>query len=79
MMHEYDYDFWGLIDRMTINQLKKWARMTFWTLMGVLLTLSVQPIRLYDYIRYRWDNREEARIERESKERFENLQKYGHI
>ena len=78
-MHEYDYDFWKAIDEVTWKGVKRCAKVMFYTLIGLVITLAVQPIRLVQYLLYWWDNREEAVIERESKERFENLQKYGHI
>ena len=70
-MHEYDYEFWRKIDEMTWNELKKCAKMVIYTLLGVMITIAVQPIRLYEYARYRWENRESARLERETNERFE--------
>lgn len=78
-MHEYDYEFWKAIDELTWRQVKRCAKMVFYTLIGVAITLVMQPIRLYEYVRYRWENREEAVIERESMKRFENLKASGHI
>lgn len=78
-MYEYDKDFWKAIDMVTWKQLKRCAKMVFYTLIGVIITLAAQPIRLFEYARYRWYNREEAVIERESKQRFENLKVSGHI
>ena len=78
-MYEYDYNFWKAIDELTWRQVKKCAKLMLYTLIGVAITLAMQPIRLYEYVRYRWNNREEAVIERESKQRFENLKLSGHI
>ena len=57
----------------------KIAKTVFYTLIGVLITVALQPVRLYEYVRFKWDNREEAVIERESEERFNNLVTNGHI
>lgn len=78
-MHEYDYNFWKTIDAMTWKQVKRCAKTVFYTLIGVLITVALQPVRLYEYVRFKWDNREEAVIERESEERFNNLVTNGHI
>lgn len=78
-MHEYDYEFWKEIDKAAWKGLKRCARIVFYTLIGTVITLCLQPIRLVSYVLYRWDNREEAVIERESQERFENMKLNGHI
>lgn len=78
-MHEYDYNFWKTIDEMTWKQVKRCAKTVFYTLIGVLITVALQPVRLYEYVRFKWDNWEEAVIERESEERFNNLVTNGHI
>lgn len=80
-MNEYKYDreFWSDIDKATLKGLKRCATVMFYTMIGVVITLLLQPVRLYQYLRYRWHFREEAIIERESKERFENLKATGHI
>lgn len=77
--YEYDWEFWSAMDKATWRSLKRCASVVFCTLIGVLLTLAMQPVRLYEYLRYRWYNREEAVIEREAQERFENLKNTGHI
>ena len=77
--YEYDREFWGEIDKATLKGLKRCATVMFYTMIGVVVTLLLQPVRLYRYLRYRWHFREEAIIERESKERFENLKSTGHI
>ena len=71
--YEYDYEFWKKIDEMTWHSVKSCARKVFYTLLGVMITIAVQPVRLYEYVRYRWYNRESARLEREANERFEKL------
>lgn len=77
--YEYDWRFWSAMDKATWRSLKRCAKVVFYTLIGVLLTLMMQPVRLYEYVQYRWHNREEAVIEREAQERFENLKSTGHI
>lgn len=77
--YEYDWEFWSAMDKAMWRSLKRCASVVFYTLIGVLLTLVMQPVRLYEYLRYRWYNREEAVIEREAQERFENLKNTGHI
>lgn len=77
--YEYDWKFWSAMDKATWRSLKRCASVVFYTLIGVLLTLAMQPVRLYEYVRYRWYWREEAVIEREAQERFENLKNTGHI
>lgn len=77
--YEYDREFWGEIDKATLKGLKRCATVMFYTMIGVVITLLLQPVRLYQYLRYRWYNREEAVIEREAQERFENLKNTGHI
>ena len=49
------------------------------TLVGLMVTLAMQPVRLYEYARWRWYNREEAQIEREENERIHNMMETGHI
>lgn len=78
-MHNYDYEFWKEIDELTWNQLKRCAKQVIYTLMGLAITIALQPVRLYEYVRYRWNNREEAVIEREAMKRFESLKTSGHI
>ena len=77
--YEYDREFWSAMDKATWRSLKRCASVVFYTLIGVLLTLAMQLVRLYEYLRYRWYNREEAILEREAQERFENLKANGHI
>lgn len=77
--YEYDWKFWSAMDKATWRSLKRCASVVFYTLIGVLLTLAMQPVRLYEYVRYRWYWREEAVIEREAQERFDNLKNTGHI
>lgn len=77
--YEYDREFWSAMDKAMWRCLKRCASVVFYTLIGVLLTLAMQLVRLYEYLRYRWYNREEAILEREAQERFENLKANGHI
>ena len=60
--YEYDREFWGEIDKATLKGLKRCATVMFYTMIGVVVTLLLQPVRLYQYLRYRWYNREEALI-----------------
>ena len=78
-MHEYDYIYWSTIDKLAWGQLKYCAKVMIRTLIGLAITLAAQPVRLYEYARWKWDNREEAVIEREETERFKNLMETGHI
>ena len=78
-MYEYDKDFWRAIDELTWNQVKRCAKMVVVTLIGVMITIGVQPVRLYEHVRYRWSHRDEVKIEREANERFEHLKVSGHI
>lgn len=52
-MHNYDYEFWKEIDELTWNQLKRCAKQVIYTLMGLAITIALQPVRLYEYVRYR--------------------------
>ena len=80
-MHNYDYEFWKEIDELTWNQLKRCAKQVIYTLMGLAITIALQPVRLYEYVRYRWDilNKDEIMIEQESEIRFKNMVETGHI
>lgn len=78
-MYEYDKDFWRAIDELTWNQVKRCAKMVVDTLIGVMITIGVQPVRLYEYVRYRWSHRDEVKIECEANERFEHLKVSGRI
>ena len=78
-MYEYDYAFWKEIDKLLWNQLKWCMKVLIRTLVGLMVTLAMQPVRLYEYARWRWYNREEAQIEREENERIHNMMETGHI
>lgn len=80
-MHNYDYEFWKEIDELTWNQLKRCAKQVIYTLMGLAITIALQPVRLYEYVRYRWDilHQDEIMIEQESEIRFKNMVETGHI
>ena len=77
-MHNYDYEFWKEIDELTWNQLKRCAKQVIYTLMGLAITIALQPVRLYEYVQYRWD-KDEIMIEQESEIRFKNMVETGHI
>ena len=49
--------------------------------MGLAITIALQPVRLYEYVRYRWDilHKDEIMIEQESEIRFKNMVETGHI
>ena len=80
-MHNYDYEYWKEIDELTWNQLKRCAKQVIYTLMGLAITIALQPVRLYEYVRYRWDilHKDEIMIEQESEIRFKNMVETGHI
>ncbi len=78
-MYEYDYAFWKEIDKLAWSQLKWCMKVLIRTLVGLVVTLVMQPVRLYEYARWRWYNREEAQIEREENERLHNMMETGHI
>ena len=73
IMYEYDYAFWKEIDKMLWSQLKWCMKVLIRTLVGLVVTLAMQPVRLYEYARWRWYNREEAQIEREENERIKSI------
>ena len=77
IMYEYDYAFWKEIDKLAWSQLKWCTKVLIRTLMGLTVTLAMQPVRLYEYARWRWHDREEARIEREANKRFEEFKASG--
>ena len=78
-MYEYDYAFWKEIDKLLWSQLQWCMKVLIRTLVGLMVTLAMQPVRLYEYARWRWYNREEAQIEREENERIHNMMETGHI
>ena len=44
--YEYDREFWGEIDKATLKGLKRCATVMFYTMIGVVVTLLLQPVRL---------------------------------
>ena len=73
----YDHDYYAKMDKAMVRVLKAVARSVGYGFTGLYHYLKKQPIRLYEYIRYR--NQLESDYQRETDIRFENLKQHGHI
>ena len=49
--YEYDREFWGEIDKATLKGLKRCATVMSNTMICVVVTVLLQPVRLYQYLR----------------------------
>lgn len=79
--YKYDREGWKELENEAWMQAKKFVRVTLATLLIVVTWIAVQPIRVFQWARYRWylAHKEQIEIERESEIRFKNMVETGHI
>ena len=72
----YDKEFYSKVDALMIGLLKRFAVAAAHTAYACVRYIALQPVRLYEYVRSIFHEKEELG---EEEHRFQNLKATGHI